>query len=71
LEKQFGEAEDQPVPADYLGLGQVQLAVYRDRTNEWIIRRPDGKDLTYRFGKPGDQAVPAPYAPRFGSRARG
>jgi hypothetical protein len=73
----FGQEGDQPVPADYLGLGYAQLAIYRDHINdfetssEWIVMdpRPNGTGIvTYRLGEPGDIPVPAAYRPLFGPR---
>jgi probable HAF family extracellular repeat protein len=59
---QFGEPGDQPVPADYLGLGYDQIAVFRPSTRQWLIRRDDRTTVgPIPFGLPGDMPVPADY----------
>jgi hypothetical protein len=57
----FGGPDDQPVAADYLGLGTAQIAVFRPGTREWFIRRENGSTLPLTFGGPGDIPVPADY----------
>uniref|UniRef100_A0A7S1PJ19 Uncharacterized protein n=1 Tax=Percolomonas cosmopolitus TaxID=63605 RepID=A0A7S1PJ19_9EUKA len=37
MEISFGDSNDIPVPADYLGTGFSQLALYRPSTGEWFI----------------------------------
>jgi probable HAF family extracellular repeat protein len=58
---QFGGSEDVPVPADYLGLGQPQVAVFRPGTREWFIRTADGGTIPVQFGGLGDVPVPGDY----------
>ena len=38
----FGGPGDQPVPADYLGLGRAEIAVFRPDTGEWFLRADTG-----------------------------
>lgn len=58
---QFGGPDDQPMEADYLGTGRVQLTVFRASTREWFIRNDNGSTLAIQFGGPGDLPVPADY----------
>jgi serine protease AprX len=58
---QFGGSDDQPVAADYLGTGSVQLTVFRASTREWFIRNDTGGTIAMQFGGPGDIPVPADY----------
>jgi probable HAF family extracellular repeat protein len=59
---QFGSAGDQPVPADYLGLGYDQIAVFRPSTRQWLIRQDDRTTVgPIQLGEPGDVPVPADY----------
>ena len=64
---QFGGREDQPVPADYLGLGHAQFAVMRPRTHDWFLLAGDGRTLQIQFGGVGDLPVPAPYPAAAGA----
>jgi hypothetical protein len=57
----FGGIDDQPVPADYLGLGRTQVAVFRRTTREWFIRTEDGGAIKVTFGGPDDVPVPGDY----------
>jgi hypothetical protein len=59
---QFGLPGDNPVMADFLGLGgRKQIAVFRPSTGEWHIRQDDGSDLTILFGTPNDVPRPGDY----------
>jgi hypothetical protein len=58
---QFGGPEDDPVPADYLGLRRAQIAVFRRTTQEWFIRTDTGRADRVQFGGPGDLPVPGDY----------
>jgi hypothetical protein len=50
-----------PVAGDYLRSGRAQVAVFRDSTGEWLIRREGDAPIVIRFGAPGDRPVPADY----------
>jgi putative transposon-encoded protein len=58
----FGQSGDVPVPGDYLGLGHAQIAVFRPRTGEWLIRTDAGRAVHIALGKSGDVPVPGDYA---------
>jgi len=60
---QFGQAGDQPLPADYLeGNGRAQIAVFRPgATAVWMIRANDGTTNNISFGTTGDIPAPADY----------
>jgi putative transposon-encoded protein len=57
----FGAPGDVPVPRDYEGQGQTQLAVFRPSTREWFIRSSAGDTVHLQFGGEGDQPVPGDY----------
>jgi hypothetical protein len=40
------------VPADYFGVGGVQVAVYRTTTGQWFLSDPAGGALTVGWGVP-------------------
>lgn len=65
LVKQWGTRGDVPVPADYLGLGYCQLAVWRPSTGTWFILPVSAKDssesIQVQFGHQGDVPVPEQY----------
>ena len=54
---QFGDGDDQPVPADYDRNGVVDIAVYRPSTGMWYVRDQFG----VQFGDPGDVPIPGDY----------
>jgi hypothetical protein len=56
---QFGGPNDIPVPGDYEGRGQVDLAVYRPSTSQWFILTSTGPKVM-QFGAPGGTDVPVP-----------
>jgi hypothetical protein len=58
---QFGGSGDVPVPRDYGGQGQTQIAVFRPSTREWFIRSNTGGTVNLQFGAEGDQPVPGDY----------
>jgi len=54
---------DEPVPGEYDGDGQPDVAVYRTTTGEWFIAQPSGVARRVQWGAPslGDVPVPADY----------
>jgi hypothetical protein len=51
----WGLPGDTPVPGDYDGDGQADVAVYRSSTGEWFVRPSGGATpWTVVFGKAGD-----------------
>lgn len=54
---------DIPVPRDYDGDGQLDVAVYRMATGQWFVARSSAGPLTVNWGAPalGDIPVPADY----------
>lgn len=48
------------------GSGRTQIAVYRPRGGERLLRERDGALTHFPWGGPGDQPVSAAFAPRFG-----
>ena len=62
---QFGQPNDIPSPADYLGTGRIQIALYRPATGELVIHPDDGTpDLTVQLGvasQPNDVPEPGDY----------
>ena len=61
-----GLLPDVPVPADYDGDGQTDIAVWRPDTGVWyVLRSSNGYDQTdaliFRWGKLGDIPIPADY----------
>jgi Tol biopolymer transport system component len=57
----FGESGDVPVPADYLGTGRAQIALFRPATAEWLVRSETGAVTRIQFGDPGDVPRPGDY----------
>jgi hypothetical protein len=53
---------DIPVPGDYLGTGQLQIAIYRPSDGNWWIFDPStGQYFSVAWGAPGDVPVPGDY----------
>jgi hypothetical protein len=51
----WGASDDTPVPADYDGDGQTDVAVYRPTTGEWLVRPSSGASpWSVVFGQTGD-----------------
>ena len=60
--ERFGRVGDKPVPGDYDGDGQSDLALWRASTGEWVIKdSSDGLTHTNAFGMSTDIPVPADY----------
>jgi len=58
----WGVGTDRPVPADYDGDGQADLAVFRPSTGDWhILRSSDGLVSSVNFGLGTDKTVQADY----------
>jgi hypothetical protein len=61
-----GYVADEPVPADYDGDGQADIAVWRPATGTWYVLESSkyfnpAKAVYFRWGKLGDIPVPADY----------
>jgi FG-GAP-like repeat len=56
-----GGLGDIPVPGDYDGDGQIDIAVFRSTTGEWFIARSASPPLQVGWGTNGDVPVPADY----------
>jgi hypothetical protein len=61
VRQQWGALGDQPVPADYFGLGRAQIAVFRPATAEWFLRNDQDQATQIGFGTVGDVPLPADY----------
>src|SRR5207248_1358175 len=71
VKRSFGQEGDLPIPADYLGRGSAQLAVFRPSTGQWLIADPNSLNSTLTptvsiligiyFGQDGDLPVLGDY----------
>ena len=50
---QFGDPADMPVPGDYNGDGETDLAVFRPSTGMWFVRNL----FAVQFGDPTDMPM--------------
>lgn len=57
-----GSFGDVPAPGDFDGDGRTDVAVFRDPTGDWWIKRSsDGGTYSIHFGLSGDKPIPADY----------
>ena len=62
VKRSFGQEGDLPIPADYLGRGSAQLAVFRPSTGQWLMGASNGTVVaTVDFGQDGDLPAPGDY----------
>ena len=56
----FGDPDDELVPADYDGDGEDELAIWRPADGNWVVRKIT-TDTWTQWGETGDIPVPADY----------